>query len=64
MAVACADAWLRSYALGWTYQCFLGYGQGGYWNSHTPLWDGFRPCPGWQMLALRNRFASGDLMAV
>jgi len=64
MAVACADAWLGSYALGWTDQCFLGYGQGNYWNSHTWFTNGFRPCPGWQMLALRNRFASGDLMAV
>ena len=64
MAVACADAWLGSYALGWTDQCFLGYGQGNYWNSHTWFTNGFRPCPGWQMLAMRNRFASGDLVAV
>lgn len=64
MAVAAMDAWMRSYAYGWTQQCFLGYGQGTYWNSHTPLWDGFRPCPGWQALALRNRWASGDLMQV
>jgi hypothetical protein len=64
MGVAALDAWMRSYQYGWTYQCFLGYGQGLYWNSHTPLWDGFRPCPGWQALALRNRLASGDLMAV
>jgi hypothetical protein len=55
---------MRSYEYGWTYQNFLGYGQGLYWNSHTPMWDGFRPCPGWQALALRNRVASGDLMAV
>lgn len=64
MAVAATDSWMRSYAYGWTYQCFLGYGQGTYWNSHTPLWDGFRPCPGWQALVLRNRWASGDLMKV
>jgi len=64
MAVACADAWLGSYALGWTDQCFLGYGQGSYWNSHTWFTNGFRPCPGWQLLAMRNRFASGDLVAV
>jgi len=55
---------MRSYQYGWTYQNFLGYGQGLYWNSHTPLWDGFRPSPGWQALTLRNRFAAGDLMAV
>jgi hypothetical protein len=64
MAVAAVDSWMRSYRYGWTYQNFLGYGQGLYWNSHTPLWDGLRPSPGWEALALRNRFASGDLMAV
>lgn len=64
MAVASLDSWMRSYAYGWTYQNFLGYGQGRYWNSHTPLWDGFRPSPGWEALALRNRHASGDLMTV
>ena len=64
MSVAALDAWMRSYAYGWTYQNFLGYGQGLYWNSHTPLWDGFRPSPGWQALALRNQVARGDLMAV
>jgi hypothetical protein len=64
MGVAALDAWMRSYVYGWTYQNFLGYGQGLYWNSHTPLWDGFRPSPGWQALTLRNRHASGDLMAV
>ncbi|MFI5380740.1 MAG: hypothetical protein ACHRHE_15685 [Tepidisphaerales bacterium] len=64
MGVASLDAWMRSYAYGWTYQNFLGYGQGMYWNSHTPLWDGFRPSPGWQALVLRNRFAGGDLMSV
>ncbi|MFZ5830081.1 MAG: hypothetical protein ACOY3P_08335, partial [Planctomycetota bacterium] len=64
MAVAVMDAWMRSYQYGWTHQNFLGYGQGTHWNSHTPLWDGFRPCPGWQALVLRNRFASGDLMRV
>jgi len=64
MAVAALDAWMRSYEYGWTYQNFLGYGQGTYWNSHTPFWDGFRPSPGWQALALRNRHARGDLVAV
>lgn len=64
MAVAAMDSWMRSYAYGWTYQCFLSYGQGTYWNSHTCLWDGFRPSPGWQALVMRNRWASGDLMKV
>ncbi len=64
MAVAALDAWMRSYAYGWTYQNYLGYAQGLYWSSHTPFWDGFRPSPGWLALAMRNRHASGDLMAV
>jgi len=64
MAVAALDAWLGAYGEGWTYQNFLGYGQGQYWNSHTWFSEGFRPYPGWQALQLRNRFARGDYMAV
>jgi len=62
--VGALDAWMLSYAYGWTDQCFLGYGQGNHWNSHTVFADGFRPCPAWLALSLRNRYASGDLMAV
>ncbi len=64
MAVGCIDGWIGSYAQGWTDQCFLGYGQGSYWNSHTPFADGFRACPAWLALTMRNRYASGDLMTV
>ncbi len=64
MGVAALDAWLGAYEQGWTYQNFLGYGQGQYWNSHTWFSNGFRPSPGWLALKLRNRFARGDLMAV
>jgi len=63
-AVGALDAWMRSYIYGWTDQCFLGYGQGNHWNSHTVFADGFRPCPAWLALVLRNRYASGDLVAV
>ena len=63
-AVGALDAWMRSYAYGWTDQCFLGYGQGSHWNSHTDFADGFRPTPAWLALTLRNRYASGDLMEV
>ena len=63
-AVGALDAWMRSYAYGWTDQCFLGYGQGTHWNSHTVFADGFRPSPAWLALALRNRYARGDLMQV
>ncbi|MGC8638848.1 MAG: hypothetical protein ACP5XB_03090 [Isosphaeraceae bacterium] len=64
MAVGVLDSWLLSYQYGWTDQCFLGYGQGTYWNSHTALWDGFRPCPAWEVLSMRNRLAPGGMMAV
>jgi len=64
MAVGSLDAWMRSYQYGWTYQCFLGYGQGNHWNSHTNFAEGFRPCPSWLALGMRNRYAAGDLMAV
>ena len=64
MAVASLDAWMRSYAYGWTHQCFFSYGQGSHWNSHTVMLNGFRPSPGWLAYAMRNRFASGDLMTV
>lgn len=63
-AVGALDAWMRSYLYGWTDQGFLGYGQGNHWNSHTPFAEGFRPCPAWLALVLRNRYASGDLVAV
>ena len=64
MAVTALDAWMRSYAYGWTDQCYFSYGQGMYWNSHTWFSAGFRPSPGWLAMALRNRYASGDLMMV
>ncbi|MBI5835287.1 MAG: putative Ig domain-containing protein [Armatimonadetes bacterium] len=63
-AVGAFDAWMGSYALGWTDQCFLGYGQGNHWNSHTTFANGFVPTPAWQALALRNRVGAGDLMTV
>ncbi len=63
-AVGTLDAWLGSYAQGWTDQCFLAYGQGTHWNSHGILADGFRPSAAWLALTLRNRQAVGDLMSV
>lgn len=64
MGVAALDAWLHSYRYGYTFQNFLGYGQGTHWNSHTVLKDGFRPTPGWLAMVLRNRLAPGDLLDV
>jgi len=64
MAVAALDSWLGHYQYGWTDQAYLGYGTGKAWNSHTSLWAGFCPYPGWEALTMRNRYASGDLMKV
>jgi len=63
-AVGALDGWMRSYIYGWTDQCYLAYSQGNHWASHTWFSEGFRPSPAWQALALRNRYASGDLMGV
>jgi hypothetical protein len=62
MGVAALDAWLGSHLQGWTEQCFLGFGMGTHWNSHTDIHQGMRPCPGWLALTLRNRFAAGALV--
>jgi hypothetical protein len=63
MAVAAMDGWLDATKLGWTYQNFLGYGQGEYWASHTPMSKGFRPSPGWLALKMRNQFGVGEMIA-
>jgi len=63
-AVGALDAWMRSYLYGWTDQCYLVYGQGRLWASHTVFSEGFRPSAAWLALAMRNRYASGDLMVV
>jgi Putative Ig domain len=64
MGVAALDGWLGAYAHGWTYQGYFDFGQGGFWNSHTGFYDGFRPCTGWEAMTMRNRFVSGDMMSV
>ncbi|MBI5724237.1 MAG: hypothetical protein HZA50_09790 [Planctomycetes bacterium] len=64
LAVGTLDGWLASYGLGWTYQNYLGYGQGRYWSSHTLFFQDFRPHIAWLALKMRNRYASGDLMDV
>jgi hypothetical protein len=64
MAVAALDSWLGSYEKGWTFQNYLAYSEGVWWSSHTLFCDGFRPCPGWLAMSLRNRFAAGDMLAI
>jgi hypothetical protein len=64
MGVAALDAWLGSYEKGWTYQNYLAYSQGYGWSSHTVFADGFRGCPAWMAMTLRNRNATGDMVQV
>ena len=63
MATAALDAWLLAAKLGWTEQLFLAMGQGEYWSSHTSMMRGYRPHASWLALTLRNRAASGDMVA-
>lgn len=63
MGVAALDTWLFSSQSGYVHQCYLGYGSGKWWSSHTPPEaGGFRSHPGWLALTLRNVHAPGDSM--
>ena len=44
-------------------QSFFHFGEGTYWNSHAVLERGFHPHPTWVGMELRNRFASGAMVA-
>ena len=63
MAVAAMDGWLDATRLGWTYQNFLNFGQGGGWSSHAPMGKGYHPYPGWLALKMRNKFGVGEMIA-
>lgn len=63
MGVAALDTWLFSSLHGFSHQCYLGFGSGKWWSSHTmPEAGGFRGHPGWLALKLRNVFARGREM--
>lgn len=65
MGTAILDAWLNAWRLGWTHQCYLSFGQGRWWSSHTTFSDGHRPSPGWLAQTLINRhIANLDLLDV
>jgi hypothetical protein len=65
MGVAMLDAWLDAWEMGWTYQCYLSFGQGRWWNSHTSFAREFRPSPGFLAQKLINRtMVSADLVEV
>jgi len=66
MGVAALDAWLFSSQNGYVHQCYLGFGSGTWWTSHTlPEAGGFRAHPGWLALRMRNVYARGrEMVAV
>lgn len=55
MGTAVLDSWLDAWAKGWTHQCYLNFGQGKWWNSHTSMSQGHRPSPGWLTQVMINR---------
>ena len=55
MGTAILDSWIDAWAKGWTYQCYLHFGQGKWWNSHTSISQGHRPSPGWLTQIMINR---------
>ena len=63
MGVAALDGWLDATRLGWTYQNFLNFSQGGGWSSHTLMGKGYRPYPGWLALKMRNQFGVGEMIS-
>lgn len=65
MGTAMLDAWLDAWRLGWTHQCYLSFGQGHWWNSHTSFAQGFRASPGllWQKV-INQTMANMDMVAV
>jgi hypothetical protein len=63
MGVAALDTWLFSSLHGYSHQCYLAFGSGIWWTSHTmPEAGGFRAHPGWLALEMRNLFARGRRM--
>ncbi|MGE9270845.1 MAG: hypothetical protein ACQKBU_08575 [Verrucomicrobiales bacterium] len=65
MATAMLDAWLDAWEKGWTHQSYSAYGQGKWWNSHTSMWEGFRPSPSWLIQTIINHTISNrDLLRV
>ena len=65
MGTAVLDSWLDAWQKGWGYQCYLTYGQGKWWNSHTSKAHGFRPSPGFLITGIVNQtMANRDKLSV
>lgn len=61
---ATLDAFLMRAAHGQVLQNFFTYGSGQYWTSHAPWHRGGQTYPAWDLLALFNQEALGDMLAV
>jgi len=65
MGTAVLDSWLDAIARGYVHQCYLSFGQGKWWNSHTGMGVGHRPSPGWLTQTLINRaLVNRDMLKV
>lgn len=65
MSTAIFDAWIDAWEKGWTHQCYLEFGQGNWWRSHTSIPMGFNPSPGFLAQSMINRtLANHDLLKV
>ncbi len=63
MATASLEAWLSAYKYGFGDQGYLSMGIGAYWSSHTMIHKGYRPHAGWLATVMRNRYATGRMIA-
>jgi hypothetical protein len=63
IGVSSLHTWLDACRLGFTHQCYYFYGQGGGWNSHSQIKQGFLPSPAFIALEMRNRNLRGDMIA-
>lgn len=68
MGVASLDGWLSAYENGFTEMAFYSFTARETWASHTlhttNYPNGYQPHTGWLAVQMRNRYASGHLVAV
>jgi hypothetical protein len=59
---ATLDAFLARAYRGFDLQNYFGFRPGAYWASHAPWHRGGQAYPSWQVMALFNRHATGDML--
>ena len=68
MAVASLEGWLAAYEAGFTEMAFYSFSARETWASHTPhsfnAPHGYNPHTAWLAAQMRNRYASGHMVAV